>query len=64
MLDVATGQPVAERVADRPDLPNRILAGNVPVFAHTSPGYHLRDGRKRLAFGSTAPPGGATVSPG
>jgi hypothetical protein len=34
------------RVVDHPDLRNRILPRGVSVFAHTSPVYFLRDGRK------------------
>jgi hypothetical protein len=37
---------LAARVADNPDLPNRILPRGVSVFAHTSPIYFLRDGQK------------------
>lgn len=37
---------LAARVVDHPDLQNRILPREVSVFAHTSPTYFLRDGRK------------------
>ena len=37
---------LAARVADHPDLRNRILPRDVSVFAHTDPIYFLRDGRK------------------
>lgn len=37
---------LAARVIDHPDLPNRILPRGLSVFAHTSPVYLLRDGRK------------------
>ncbi|MFO1497777.1 MAG: CehA/McbA family metallohydrolase [Verrucomicrobiota bacterium] len=37
---------LAARVVDHPDLRNRILPRGVSVFAHTSPIYFLRDGRK------------------
>ncbi len=37
---------VAARVAEHPDLRNRILPRGVSVFAHTAPVYFLRDGRK------------------
>jgi hypothetical protein len=36
---------LAARVVDHPDLRNRILPRDVPVFAHTSPIYFLRDGQ-------------------
>jgi len=36
----------AARVADHPDLKNRILPRDVSVFAHTDPIYFLQDGRK------------------
>jgi hypothetical protein len=37
---------LAARVIDHPDLPNRILPRGLSVFAHTSPIYFLKDGRK------------------
>jgi len=37
---------LAARVIDNPDLRNPILPRNASVFAHTSPVYFLRDGRK------------------
>lgn len=36
---------LAARVADHPDLRNRILPRGVSVFAHTSPVYFLQDGK-------------------
>jgi hypothetical protein len=44
-VDLDRSSWLAARVADHPDLPNRILPRDVPVFAHTSPVYFLRDGR-------------------
>lgn len=46
IVDDLTGQPLAARVVDNPDLRNRILPRNVSVFAHTSPVYFLKDGQK------------------
>ena len=37
---------LAARVSDHPDLLNRILPRGLSVFAHTSPVYFLKDGRK------------------
>ncbi len=37
---------LAARVIDHPDLPNRVLPRGLSVFAHTSPIYFLKDGRK------------------
>jgi hypothetical protein len=37
---------LAARVADHPDIRNRILPRGVSVFAHTSPVYFLKDGQK------------------
>jgi hypothetical protein len=37
---------LAARVVDHPDLRNPILPRGLSVFAHTSPVYFLRDGRK------------------
>jgi len=37
---------LAARVADHPDLKNRILPRDVSVFAHTNPIYFLQEGRK------------------
>jgi len=44
-VDLDRSSWLAARVADHPDLPNRILPRDVSVFAHTSPVYFLRDGR-------------------
>ncbi len=37
---------LAARVIDHPDLPNRVLPRGLSVFAHTSPVYFLKEGRK------------------
>lgn len=37
---------LAARVIDHPDLPNRVLPRGLSVFAHTSPVYFFKDGRK------------------
>jgi len=45
-VDLERSGWIAARVADNPDLRNRILPRNVSVFAHTSPVYFLKDGHK------------------
>jgi hypothetical protein len=45
-VDLARSGWLAARVADHPDLKNRILPRELSVFAHTDPIYFLQDGRK------------------
>jgi hypothetical protein len=45
-VELSRSSWLAARVVDHPDLRNRILPRDVSVFAHTSPVYFMRDGRK------------------
>ena len=45
-VNVVKSTWLAARVADHPDLKNRILPRDLSVFAHTSPVYFLKDGHK------------------
>ena len=44
-IELTESSWLAARVADHPDLKNRILPRDVSVFAHTDPIYFLQDGR-------------------
>ncbi len=45
-VELADSAWLAARVSDHPDLLHRILPRGLSVFAHTSPVYFLKDGRK------------------
>ncbi len=45
-VEVTDSAWLAARVVDHPDLPNRVLPRGLSVFAHTSPVYFLKEGRK------------------
>lgn len=45
-VELAQSGWLAARVADHPDLKNRILPRDLSVFAHTNPIYFWKDGRK------------------
>jgi len=45
-VELAESSWLAARVLDHPDLRNRILPRDLPVFAHTDPVYFLQGGRK------------------
>ena len=45
-IELSRSSWLAARVAEHPDLRNRILPRGLSVFAHTAPIYFQRDGRK------------------